>query len=134
MTNNTPGVDRQHTIGENQDNNSRYFGDICSKKQKGAIRFMFQNINGIGYTSKSIKCNSIRKLIVKNNVDVMGLAETNINWGKIRRPQTLPQTCKRWFESSRVTTAYNLKDKKEDTTSTWWYSSYLKRRHVTKTQ
>ena len=115
MTNTTPSADRQGTIGEEEELENWYFGDLCSRKKKDTIRFMFQNINGIGYTSKSVKCDSVRKLIVNYNVDVMGLAETNINWGKIRRPQTLPQTCKQWFKSSKVTTAYNLKDKKRKT-------------------
>ena len=74
---------------------------------------MFQNVNGLGYTNKSVKSDSIRKVIVENKLDVMGLAETNINWSKIRRPHTLAQTCKKWFESSKATVSYNMKDRKK---------------------
>ena len=91
---------------------SRDFGDEPIHKHKATVRIAFQNVNGMGYSTSSVKSNSIRKFIVEKNVDVMALAETNINWGKLRRHQTLPQVCKQWFERSKTTILYNQHQRK----------------------
>ena len=83
MSNHQLGVDRSGSNDSSMENNNRYFGDECLLKQKQSVRIMFQNVNGLGYSHHSVKSNSIRKLIVSNQVDVMALAETGINWGKV---------------------------------------------------
>ena len=45
-------------------------------------------------------------------VDIMALAETNINWGEIRRTETLPQVSRRWFQTSKTVLAYNQHQKR----------------------
>ena len=42
----------------------------------------------------------------------MTIAETNINWSKLRRSQTLPFRCRRWFETSKVSVSYNQHQKR----------------------
>ena len=71
MSNNTPVTSRQGYKEEIKENECCSFGDPCLKKHKSQVRFMFQNINRIGYSSKHVKADSIRKMIVKNNVDVI---------------------------------------------------------------
>ena len=80
-----PSVDRPHTIREKFHNDSREFGDTCNSKEKTCIRVMFQNVNGLGYTNESVKTLSVRNLLYKSEVDIMAMAETNVNWSKLRR-------------------------------------------------
>ena len=80
---------------------NRPFGDVCVPKQKSDVRVMFQNVNGLGYTHQSVKTTGVRNLVYQHEVDIMALAETNINWGKMRRPETLLQVVRRWFQSSK---------------------------------
>ena len=94
----------------------RIFGDLSEFKEKGSIRFMFQNVNGFGYTTKSVKSLGIRDMINNQKVDVMMMAELNKNWGKMSRPNTLPQVCKGWFRRSRVVVAYNQHERRRRNT------------------
>ena len=34
---------------------------------------------------------SVKNLMLKHDVDIMAMAEMNLNWGKLRRKQTLPK-------------------------------------------
>ena len=91
----------------------RLFGDLIDFKEKGSIRIMFQNVNGFGYTTKSVKSLGIRDMINDKKVDVMAMAELNKNWGKMRRPNTLPQVCKGWFRRCRTVVAYNQHERRK---------------------
>ena len=107
-----PEVGRSTSSVDTDSNIDRTFGDECRPKEKGIVRFLFQNINGLGYSHNSIKSESINNLLQRHEVDAMILAETNVNWGKVRRHQTLPQRCRRWLETSKVVVSYNQHQKK----------------------
>ena len=74
-----PSADRTSTIGEKKDHSNREFGDKCVPKQKGSVRFMFQNVNDLGYSHESVKTNSIKQVLFKHDVDIMAIAETNVD-------------------------------------------------------
>ena len=93
--------------------NDRIFGDECKIKNKENIRIMFQNVNGFGYSNQSVKTLSVRNLMYRNEVDLMAMAETNLNWGKMRRPNTLPQVARRWFQTTKTVISYNQHEKKK---------------------
>ena len=42
-------------------------------------------------------------------VDVMGLAETNVNWGKVRSKDTLWDRTKSWAENRRIGVSFNTR-------------------------
>lgn len=94
----------------------RIFGDLSNFKEKGSIRIMFQNVNGFGYTPKSVKSLGIRDVMNEQKVDVMLMAELNKNWGKMCRANTLPQICKGWFRKCRVVVAYNQHERRRRNT------------------
>ena len=112
MSPNNTGTAQLGSKGVNE-KDSCYFGDVCDNKKSNTVRVMFQNINGFGYSHDSVKAQSIRKLMVTSKVDVMALAELNMNWGKLSRAQTLPQICKRWFQSSKATISYNQHERRK---------------------
>ena len=66
MNSNSQATDRHSKANENEGNNKcRTFGDPIDKKEKECIRVMFQNVNGFGYTKKSVKSLGIsRKMLL----------------------------------------------------------------------
>lgn len=71
------------------------YEDHCDLKAKGCVGFMFQNVNSLGYTPDSVKTLSVRNTLFKNKIDVIMIAETNVNWGEMCRENTLPRICRR---------------------------------------
>ena len=109
-----PEVDRHTSIEDSKVIfNDRIFGDECKTKHKNIMRMMFLNVNGFGNSHQSVKTLSIRNLMYRNEVDVMAMAETNRNWGNIRRPNTLPQIARRWFQTSKTVISYNQHEKRK---------------------
>lgn len=51
---------------------------------------MFQNANGCGHSHQSPKAAGVRNLMYQREIDVMAMAEVNVNWSKIERNNTLP--------------------------------------------
>ena len=94
MINRDPGTGRSAIKeGDDQGKNNRIFGDTIKEKEEDNVRIFFQNINGFGYSDSSVKSSSVKNLIKKHNIDIMAMAEMNLNWGKLSRKQTLPQVC-----------------------------------------
>ena len=59
------------------------YGDKLDKKEEGHIRIAFQNINGI-----KGKINALHELLTKieeKDIDILGIAETNISWTNAKR-------------------------------------------------
>ena len=91
---NLPDVDRSTSQQEADSIYNRSYGDGCQKqKPKEVIRVMFQNVNGLGYNDSSVKFQSMKDLMMEYNTDIMAIAETNVNWGKLRSAHTLSQRC-----------------------------------------
>ena len=113
MSKRDPEVGRSASTKDDKGNSNRTFGDVCNPKEKGIVRIIFQNINGFEYAHNSVKSNSVKNLIHKHNVDIMAMAEMNLNWGKLSRKQTLAQVCKKWFQTSKTVVAYNQHERKK---------------------
>ena len=59
------------------------WGHKQKKKKEKIVRISFVNVNGIGAYKGHNKSKGIRQYTQQMEVDVMGLAETNVNWGKV---------------------------------------------------
>ena len=59
---------------------------------------------------KSKKSEEVRMFMEEYSVDVMGLAETNVKWSKVRASDTLWDRTKSWFEHRALAVSYNMKD------------------------
>ena len=113
MNNKSPGEKRLIPEEDKIEIESRTFGDECNSKSKEVVRIMFQNVNGFGYTSKSVKSISVRNLMFDKSVDIMAMAELNLNWGKMKRKCTLPQVARKWFRTSKTVVAYNQHERRK---------------------
>ena len=104
---------RSNLITENNPSlNRRYgrdtWGNKLKKKESKKIRISFVNVNGIGSFARHDKSEGIRQYIVDNTVDIMGIAETNVNWMKVRNCDTLWDRTKAWVPDRRIGVSYNL--------------------------
>ena len=73
------------------------------------MRISFVNVNGIGSYRGHKKSKGIRHYIQQMEIDVMGLAETNVNWGKVRSKDTLWDRTKSWAENRRIGVSFNTR-------------------------
>ena len=65
------------------------WGDNLPPKPANTRRLYFQNINGLQSTTNWNKWRDIVNEMSVNQVDIMGLAETNINWNQARNKRAL---------------------------------------------
>ena len=91
------------------------WGHKLKKKEKKTIRIAFVNVNGIGKFAKDEKSEGIRDFMVTEGVDVMGVAETNVNWGRVHQCHTLWDRTKQWFRDRRLAVSYNIKQRIKST-------------------
>ena len=106
---------RENETRENNPLNRRYprdyWGHKLKQKGKKTVRISCVNINGIGWRAKSEKSEDIRRYMEDHQVDVMGLCELGVNWGKVHNAHTLWERTKKWFPSRRVGVAYNTTER-----------------------
>ena len=59
------------------------YGDKIGRKEEGHIRIAFQNINGI--KGRINAAHEVFTTIEEKDIDILGIAETNINWTDVKR-------------------------------------------------
>ena len=100
--------DTENTQSLNRRPPKDYWGHKMKKKEDKMVRIAFVNVNGIGMYARDAKSEDIRRFIHENGVDVMGIAETNVHWGKVHASHTLWDRTKRWAPDRRLGVAYNV--------------------------
>ena len=73
-----------------------HWGHKMKKKKNKMIRIAFVNVNGIGMYAKDERSEDIRQFIKDKQVDVMGVAETNVHWGRVHACHAIWDRTKRW--------------------------------------
>ena len=116
-TQNSPRRSRERSPGKttndknhNRDQYPDYWGYKLGKKKSNTTRICLVNINGVGMKKNSKKSEEVRMFMEEHSVDVMGLAETNVKWSKVRASDTLWDRTKSWFEHRALAVSYNMKD------------------------
>ena len=59
------------------------YGDKIGRKEEGHIRIAFQNINGI--KGRINAAHEVFTTVEEKDMDILGIAETNINWTDAKR-------------------------------------------------
>jgi len=99
------------TTPENE--NDKNFGSRYTSKPSSSIRFWYTNPNGIGVNWKASKSHaSFSFLKNKSKADVIGLAETNVNWNMMKNASSLYSRVKNNWKYFRTVTSNNLMEKK----------------------
>ena len=106
------GSAASHSTVQNAEQNHRaHWGNKIGRKQPGMARVMFQNPAGLGVGNNSNKSHELREFIMDNDVDAIGMGETNVHWGKVSGSNSIWNRVRPWFENSRVAAAYNVRDR-----------------------
>ena len=87
---------------------SKNFGDFPGKVPEGNVRLLFVNIYGIPPKADHPKNTQIREAIDKFGASIVGLAETNLCWKKIRGKDRWEERSRGWWENMRGITAHNV--------------------------
>ena len=107
-----PGTRRQERLQNNENRLSGIYGDHLKKKRKGTLRILFQNPQGLGQmvqadSTYSDKINKLKYVLLKHDIDILGLSEINKDWRKVPYQRSLWNVTDGWFEHRRITTATN---------------------------
>jgi hypothetical protein len=90
-------------LGENDE----YFGQKITMKASNTLRIGFQNIGGFTPKSKTLKDEIIRNGINTWEFDIIGLAETNVDWRLVGEEDKLIHRTKEWWESLHLSYSSN---------------------------
>ena len=103
-------------INDNMAPNIEYdehYGSKHTSKPPSTIRFWFTNPNGIGVNWKASKSHaSFAFLKNRSKADVIGLAETNVNWNMMKNSSSLYSRVKSNWKYFRTVTSNNVMDDK----------------------
>ena len=76
---------------------------------------LVHNTTGIGFCSQTrnketLKMEKLRKLVINQDVDILGLTETNKRWSVIPEENTIWSAVNKWKEHTRTYATYNKTD------------------------
>jgi len=90
-----------------------YHGDTLSRKHKDCVRILLHNPGGIGFVTsqrckQTLKMEKLKKLVIKNDIDLVGLTEVNKDWRKLDYEHTIWGATTNWRENRRIQTGQNI--------------------------
>ena len=92
--------------------NTGVWGHHTQKKQEDTIQILFQNCGGLGDIKReknSPKLDLLKSFILKQEVDMISLAEVNTNWRKIPTSRNLWTRTDRWFRNRQISLGNNTR-------------------------
>ena len=90
-----------------------YWGNKLTNKCDNVIRFVSKNIQGLGLQPGNPKEDELKTWIANKNIDVIGVQETNVNWGKCRNQDRFSERIRNpSWEFARYSVAYNKRSNK----------------------
>lgn len=103
---------RQERQYEPENRLPNIYGDHIKQKTKRTVRVLFQNPQGLGPLyppphNQSTKINKLKNILLRHNVDILGLAEVNKDWRKIPRQNSIWHMTESWFEHRKIITSNN---------------------------
>ena len=100
--------------GNHQEEGNRHgddrHGTSNLTKDEGILRLTFQNVNGLGFDDEQVKLQRLYNFMSHHKVDMMGIAEVNINWRKMGSRESLWDRTRGWFEGINVNCSYNINE------------------------
>ena len=103
-------ADSKSTFPED-DQEDCHFGDPHSQKERGVVRLWYTNPCGLGINHNTTKSHgSFQYLKSKSKADLIGLAETNVNWNKLTNSNSLYNRVKVMWKEFRTITSHNTSE------------------------
>ena len=84
---------------------SESFGYPFNKKSKDTTRILFHNVNGLEVSAESLTTQLLYKFMVKEEVDICGMTETNTNWKHKRGRENLKRITSKYWNRDRIITS-----------------------------
>ena len=105
--------DDQYVMPEQTEtvDSSKHFGDYQGIIQEGSIRLLFANIHGISANAAHPKNSMIKTAITNSGASIIGFAETNISWNKLRGYNRWEERSLGWWEDMNSITNNNTMEK-----------------------
>lgn len=104
---------QERFIQDQENKKKEYWGDKVDNKCDNIIRIVSKNIQGLGLRTGNPKEEELKTWIVNWNIDVIGVQEVNVNWGKCSSSNRFSERIRNpAWEYARYSVAYNLQDKK----------------------
>jgi hypothetical protein len=100
---------QQNCFGDSRpwgDNDTR-FGQDIPKKASNTLRIGFQTIGGFSTCSNTLKDEIIRNGVSTWEFDIMGFAETNVDWRLVSEEDKLAHRTKEWWETLHLSYSSN---------------------------
>ena len=85
-------------------------GEAITSKRQNTLRVGFLNINGLPDNKEHPKNLMIYEAITSNEIDAIGLAETNKCWHALNANHSWKSRTTGWWQASKTTFAYNTTD------------------------
>ena len=79
------------------------------------VRVLLHNTTGIGFCTtnrnkETLKMEKLRSLVIKHNIDILGLTELNKRWSAVPDEQTIWRAINKWTQHARTYASYNAHD------------------------
>ena len=112
------GSSSNNTTDHSRDQNHRgfkasgIFGHQLARKREGHTRILLHNTTSIGFctterSKETKKMEKLRRVVINNEVDILGLTELNKRWNVIDDEHTIWTALRKWRRTGRTYTAYN---------------------------
>ncbi len=96
---NKPPTNRSVPAADAEQGPEDGWGHQLGNKQKGTIRLILQNVDGIPtHEDGDIKLDCLHQFTTANKVDIIALTELNTAWDKLPYQARLPSKTRGWWE------------------------------------
>jgi hypothetical protein len=113
------GLTQQDLHGNTIRNTNDWWGDHFRPKEEHHLRLIFQNINRFPTYRSHPKNDSLREFMKGTQADIVGLVEMGLKWHKLPTRDRLWERTRGWFESLKITAAYNRHDSDDLSIQQW---------------
>ena len=104
----SPSASREGgSVKQQKCDKSEHWGDRWKTKSGDVYRLVLNNVNSIGLYAGGLKDKKVRQFLEEGDVDVYGMTEPNVNWGKVKKKDNWWERTESWFETRRLSVAYN---------------------------
>ena len=101
---------QRRNIAEHNNQPLHYGNNLSNIKKDSELLCVFNNINGLPRTPDQPKEKFLWQLITHYDIDIMGWAEVNLHWNKVRHKERWEEQSVGWWENFRTGMAFNTED------------------------
>ena len=113
ITANKEGGEKQSKTSDNNSNssseskiyNNMTFGNELTQKKKDITRILYSNVRGLELSTESHTLEILCNFILKHDVDICGMAETNTHWKHPKGKKKIKSMTHRYWRRDSIVTS-----------------------------